>query len=96
MKNLIRSKAFIIAVLVTYFLFFAFTFKRMHTSLGTNTTYGFPFKHYYLQCFGEGYIWLGLAGNISFALTISAPIGLLVAHFWRKVSSPEFRAKWYL
>lgn len=96
MKNLIQSKIFIIVFLVSYFLFFALTINRLHSSLGTNTAYGFPFAYYYSHCFGENYNWLGFAGNLLCALILSSVTGLASSHLRLKVSSPEFRAKWYL
>ena len=100
MKNLIKSKVFIAAILLTYFAFFIFTvfiLKIKRDGLGVgHTQYGYPFAYYYEHCFGGNYILEGLIGNIFFAFGLSFIAGLISSHFWLKFTSPEFRAKWYL
>lgn len=100
MKDLIKSKIFISTFLTAYFLFFIITvcifdFKRKSFGAG-NFDYGFPFAYYHSNCFGGDYLWTGLVNNILFAAFLSFGIGLASVIFWRKVSSPEFRKKWYL
>jgi hypothetical protein len=108
MKNLIKRRIFIGAFLTSYFLFFVITvsildFKRAGFGVG-HAEHGFPFAYYYSHCFGGYYLWLGLAGNILTAAVLSFVTGLFSAHFWTRwlvpfwqtVSSPEFRAKWYI
>jgi hypothetical protein len=100
MKKLIRHKVFIGAFLSSYFLFFVLTisvFDVKSDGLGVgHTEHGFPFTYYYSNCFGGGYLWFGLIGNILFAMVLSIVVGLVSSHFWQKLSSPEFRAKWYI
>lgn len=100
MKNLIKSKIFIAAFLTSYSLFFVITIffldlKRDGFGVGS-VEYGFPFAYYFSHCFGGYYSWSGLAGNILTAAMISGVIGLVVARFWLKFSSPEFRVKWHI
>jgi hypothetical protein len=110
MKNLIRQRVFIGAFLASYFLVSVISVSiagvpRMGGGiiLG-HKSYGFPFTYYYSHCFGSYYLWLGLAGNILVAAVFSVVAGLIAAHFWnswllpfrRTISSPEFRAKWYI
>lgn len=98
MKRLIKHKVFIGAFLTAYFSFFLITIsildlKKSGFGVGS-VDYGFPFTYYYSTCFGGGYSWIGLAGNIFTAAIFSFVIGLVAAHFWLKLSAPEFRAKW--
>lgn len=67
--------------------------------------YGFPFVYFYEGCFNFGTYHLeGLISNILFASLISALVGVFISFAWSKlgypllskISSPEFRAKWYL
>jgi len=100
MKKLIKHRVFIGAFLTAYFLFFVTTvfvldLKKSGVGVGS-MEYGFPFAYYYSHCFSGYYSWLGLMGNIFTAGILSFVIGLAVAHFWRKFSSPEFRAKWHI
>ena len=108
MKNLIKQRVFIGAFLASYFLFFVttvFVLDLKSDGFGVgHVQYGFPFTYYYSNCFGGYYLWIGLSGNILVAAIISGVIGLISAHFWtswllpfwQTVSSPEFRAKWYI
>ena len=100
MKSLIKTRTFIGAFLLAYFLFFAFTIlildlKSDGIGIG-HLEYGFPFTYYYSHCFGGYYIWSGLAGNILFAAVFGLSVGLAASHLRLKFSSPEFRAKWHL
>jgi hypothetical protein len=100
MKNLIKSKIFIVTFLMTYFSFFAFTIwifevKRDGVGVG-HTEYGYPFIYFRSHCFGGSYDFQGLIGNIFFAFGLSFFVGLFFSHFWLKFSSPEFRQKWHL
>jgi hypothetical protein len=108
MKNLIKSKVFIFTFLLTYFLFFVITISILDLkSAGggvENFDYGFPFIYYHSHCFGGYYLWFGIVGNILFAAVFSIVFGLVSSHFWlkfllpfwRKISSPKFRSKWYI
>lgn len=100
MKKLIKQKTFIGAFLISYFSFFVITIfvldlKKDGIGIGS-TDYGFPFIYYSSHCFGGGYSWIGLAGNILTAAIFSFVIGLTSTHYWLKFSSPEFRAKWHI
>lgn len=108
MKNLIKHKVFIIAFLLTYFLFFGVTvfildLKKDGFGAG-HIEYGFPFAYYYSTCWSGFYLWFGLIGNILFVTVLGIVIGLFSTHFWlrflipfrQEISSPEFRAKWHL
>lgn len=108
MKNLIKHKIFIGTFLLSYFSFFVITvfileIKREGLWAGFSE-YGFPFAYYYSTCYGADYSWVGLLGNILFAAVLSTVVGLFSTYlwlnwllpFWREISSPEFRAKWYL
>ncbi len=108
MKNLIKHKIFIAAFLLTYFLFFVITVfilevKKDGFGIGY-VDYGFPFAYYHTTCFSAYYSWDGLIGNLLVATVLSVVIGLVSTHFWlkfllplwRKISSPEFRSKWYI
>ena len=108
MKNLIKHKIFIAAFLLSYFSFFVITIfildiKREGFGVGF-LEYGFPFSYYYLTCFSAYYSWAGLVGNILFAAILGIVVGVISTHLWlkflmpllQKVTSPEFRAKWYL
>ena|SRR5687767_14698840 len=103
MKNLIKHKVFITAFLLTYFLFFVLTINLATAEISAGgaisagvSNYGFPFTYYTSHCFGGGYSFSGLIGNIFVAAIVSSVAGLAAAHFWIKSSSAEFRAKWYL
>lgn len=102
MRNLIKSKVFIATFLLTYFTFLLATGFIPHQPLWSRSIilgyseYGFPFAYYISTCFGSYYSWQGLLGNILFAFALSFVIGIIFSHFWLKISSSEFRAKWYL
>jgi hypothetical protein len=99
MKNLIKSKIFIAAFLLTYFTFFIVTmwlFEYKAYTIGTNSSYGYPFPYYHESCFGGGWDYEGLVSNVFFAFGLSFFVGLFFSHFWLKFSSPEFRQKWHL
>lgn len=108
MKNLIKSKIFIGTFLLTYFLFFIVTVFILDLKIDGfgvgHIAYGFPFTYYYSHCFGGDYIWSGLLENIFVAMVISFITALIVPYLGlnissairAKLSSPEFRARWYL
>jgi len=100
MAHLVDSRAFGIAFFAFYFLFFVstiFVFDIRRPSIGIGSAdHGFPFAYYHSHCFGGFYIWSGLLGNIVFASILSGFFGLAVAKTWQNLSSPEFRARWYL
>ncbi len=99
MKNLLRNRIFIATFLLTYFSFFAITmwlFEFRSHDVATTTNYGFPFTYFRSTCFGGNYIWQGFAGNIVFSLGMSFVAGSLFSSIKTKLSSPEFRSKWYL
>ncbi len=100
MKKLIKHKVFICVFLTAYFLFFVVTIsildlKKSGSGAGS-MEYGFPFPYYYSHCFGSDYSWLGLAGSILAAGILSFVIGIASVHFWLKISSSEFRKKWFI
>jgi len=108
MKNILQSKIFIGAFLLTYFSFFVVTILVLDIkSEGVVAGwwyYGFPFTYYFSTCWSGGYVWSGLLGNIFVALILSFAVGIISVHVWRdhliplrqKVTSEEFRAKWYI
>lgn len=108
MKNLIKSKIFIGVFLIAYFAFFAITIFILEVKSkgfgAGHLEYGFPFTYYYSSCFGGDYLWSGLAGNILFAALLSFFVALgfvvlwskRILPLWQKVTSSEFRKKWYL
>lgn len=100
MKKFIKSNVFIAAFLLTYVSFFVVTmwlFQTTRDGFGVgHTEYGYPFGYYYSHCFGGYYLWSGLLGNILFAFGLSFGIGLIASYSWQKISSPEFRQKYYL
>lgn len=100
MINLVKNRIFIISFLISYFAFFiltifVFDIKRSGFGVGS-MDYGFPFTYFQSHCFGGNYDWLGLIGNVIFAGLLSFFIAFGVANVREKLSSPEFRAKWYL
>ena len=100
MKRLVKTKIFAFAFFATYFTFFFVTvflldIKRDGFGEGS-LEFGFPFAYYHSTCFGGGYFWTGLAGNMIVAAVLSCGAGLAAACAWSRISSPEFRAKWYL
>ena len=108
MKNLIKHKIFISSFLLAYFSFFVVTvfildLKTAGFGVGS-FEYGFPFTYYFSTCFGGDYSWLGLTGNILFAAFLSSLVGLIstilwlkiLFPLWLKISSPEFRSKWFI
>ena len=100
MKNLVKSRIFIVSFLISYFAFFILTilvFDIKSSGIGVGSmNYGFPFIYFQSHCFGGNYNWLGLMGNIFFAGILSFIIAFGVSNLKEKLSSPEFRAKWYL
>jgi hypothetical protein len=108
MKNILRSKIFIGAFLSAYFLFFVLTiyvFEVKTSGIGTGWwNYGFPFTYYFSTCWGGDYVWSGLFGNIFAAAISGFAVGVISVYAWRrhllpflrKISSEEFRAKWYI
>lgn len=100
MKNLIKSRTFIISFLISYFAFFIltiFVFDIKSSGIGVGSmNYGFPLTYFQSHCFGGTYSWLGLIGNVIFAGVLSFFIGFAAAHLNVKFSLPEFRAKWHL
>ena len=108
MKSLLKSKIFIAAFLLTYFLFFVLTIYVLEVKtagFGAGSwEYGFPFTYYYSNCYGGGYVWSGLFGNIFVAGIFGVVSGIVSTFFWRnhllpflqKISSEEFRKKWYI
>ena len=97
MKQLLRTRVFAAAFFLLYAAYFALTLDVQRPGFGVgHVEYGFPFTYYYSHCFGGHYLWLGLIGNAAFAGTLSIAFGLWAAHLARKLSTPEFRAKWYL
>lgn len=108
MKEILKSKMFIGVFLLTYFSFFFLTiyvWEIKSSGFGAGWwNYGFPFTYYGSHCFGGYYLWSGLLGNILFAGILSAFGGAVLTYLWgvhligfyEKVTSDEFRAKWYL
>lgn len=100
MKYLIKTTAFAMFFFASYALFFALTltvFDRVEDGIGVgHTVHGFPFGYYYSSCFGGHYIWSGLIGNAASGAIVGLVAALGLTHFWLKLRSPEFRAKWYL
>ncbi|MCA1589126.1 MAG: hypothetical protein LC734_01800 [Acidobacteria bacterium] len=100
MKHIIGTNLFAAVFFTSYFAFFVVTIfvlniQRPGVGLG-HTEYGFPFGYYYDHCFRGYYIWTGLVTNMVIAAVISALVGIGVGVVRSKVSSPAFRAKWYL
>lgn len=108
MKKILKSKLFIGSFLFIYFSFFFLTIyileiKSSGFSVGS-WDYGFPFIYYHSHCFGGGYHWSGLLGNILFAGILGGAVGVIFTSFWlnqlipfvQKIRSEEFRSKWYL
>jgi len=100
MKNLVKSRIFIGAFLVSYFAFFIltiFVFEIKKSGIGVGSMdYGFPFTYFQSHCFGGNYDLQGLIGNVIFAGILSCFIAFGISNLKEKFSSPEFRAKWYL
>jgi len=100
MKELIRSRVFIDAFLITYASFFLVTHGILDISgpgVGVGTVnYGFPFTYYVSHCFGGTYISSGLLGNILFAAILGTIIGVFCAYVWKTLSSEDFRKRWNL
>ena len=105
MSKLFKSKMFISTFLLTYFLFFSLTAFVPFAGIGVgHTQYGFPFTYFYSHCWGGGYLWSGLIGNCFVAVGFGVIAGLVSTYLWlnwltpiwQKISSPEFRTKWYL
>ena len=108
MKDLIKHKVFIGMFLLSYFLFFFMTIYVLDIKRnglgGGHIEYGFPFSYYYSHCFGGHYIYQGFLGNLFIASLLATFIGLIssflinriLPQIIAKVSSPEFRSKWYL
>lgn len=107
MKSLIKTRAFAATFFLSYFSFFVITIfvldiKRGGFGVG-HLEYGYPFTYYYTSCFSAHFVWLGLVGNCVVAAVLSFGAGLITARLlaiavwlWANVTSPEFRAKWYL
>jgi len=99
-KGSVRSRIFAAAFFVSYFAYFYITIfmldiQRPGFGVG-HVEYGFPFTYYYSHCFGGYYVWFGLVGNSIIASVVSSGIGFAAFAVWAKISSPEFRSKWYL
>jgi hypothetical protein len=100
MISLVRSKIFALVFFGSYITFVAVTmyiydFVKEGVGVG-HTVHGFPFAYYYSHCFGGYYLWIGFVGNLAVAALISFLSGIALSHLHRTISSPEFRAKWYL
>lgn len=100
MNNLVKSRIFIVSFLVSYFAFFIltiFVFEIKKSGIGVGSMdYGFPFSYFHEHCFGANYDLQGLMGNVIFAGILSSIIAFGISNLKEKLSSPEFRAKWYL
>lgn len=108
MKNLLKSKIFIGAFLLTYFLFFVTTIYLLEiktSGIGEGWwNYGFPFTYYFSTCWSGGYVWSGLFGNIFVAVILGFVGGIISVYCWQnlllpflqKISSKEFRTKWHI
>lgn len=88
MKNLINSKIFIATFLITHFVFSFFTIT-LESGFGTVSEYGFPYTYYYSTCFGGGYSWMGLVGNIIFATIFSFIVGIIFKIIWLQIESKK-------
>ena len=100
MNELIRSRVFISSFIIAYFSYFLITIRILNISspgIGVGTVeYGYPFTYYEWTCFGGGYVYSGLFGNILVAALIAAIVGVFIAYVWKTVSAEDFRSKWYL
>jgi hypothetical protein len=100
MKKALTSKTFAITFFLTYagFIFVTmilFDFSSPGVGIGV-TAYGFPFSYAYSHHYGYQILWPGFLANLFTAAVFSLVSGLIVSTAVRKVSSPEFRQKWYL
>ncbi len=105
MSKFVKNRMFITVFLAAYFLFFSLTAFVPYAGIGVgHIQYGFPFTYYYSHCYGGYYLWSGLIGNCLAGAGFSLIAGLFSTYLWlswlmplwEEVSSPEFRAKWYL
>jgi hypothetical protein len=100
MKALIRSRAFITSFIISYYSYFLITIRISNISrpgIGVgDQEFGFPFTYYEWTCFGGGYVYSGLFGNILFAALIGTILGIFCAYVWKTLASEDFRRKWHL
>lgn len=100
MREKLSSKVFSISFFAVYFGFviatmYLFEFSSPGFGVG-HVEYGFPFKYYYSHCFGGYYIWTGLVANLTVGAVFSFLTALSLENLRRKLSSPEFRARWHI
>ena len=106
--ELIKTRIFITAFLISYFGFFIITIGILNIrspgfAVGS-VDYGFPFSYYQSHSFGGSYIMSGLLMNILFAFGLSMMLSFVASGLWVMVlkhriydfSIEEIRRKWYL
>lgn len=99
MKQIFLSRNFGIGFFIAYAGFLFVTMYLVDFSspvIGTITEHGFPFSYYRIHHYGYDFLWLGFLGNLIVAAGFSIAIGLFVATFIQKLTSTEFRRRWYL
>lgn len=99
MKELIRNKSFVLGFIFGLIIIgllnkFTADFSQVVTWHCYRELYGFPFLQYE-RCDGDitytHLYWLGVIGNILFAITFSFILGLIFKSIWSKFSSKNLK-----
>lgn len=99
MKDIVLSRNFGITFFVAYAGFLLITMYLIDSSspvVGTLTEHGFPFSYYQMHHYGYNFLWIGFIGNLTAAAGFSVVVALAVSAAIRKLTSPDFRRRWYL
>lgn len=98
MKDLIKNRIFIIGLIAGIFVFIIRNYREYSLEIMINCAdcgrgFGFPF--YFYQEGGlvpiKKILWLGLVGDLAFAIIFSLTIGLICNFIWSKFSSQKLK-----